>query len=89
MSIFLLSFELNQKDPGSQLEIENNLTKFDCIIRISQTAWLIETELSTAQVLNLFEDYYDSDDNVFIFELTSNWEASASFDQMTWIESRL
>ncbi|MBU2510000.1 hypothetical protein KJ966_01635 [bacterium] len=89
MPVLLLSFELSQKDIGSRLEIENHLGIFSSFMRIGDMIWLIETELSPGQVLNRFGEFYDSDDNVFVFRLESDWEASASFDQLTWLENRL
>lgn len=89
MSINLLTFELNQKDTGALLEIENKMGTFDHSIQLNRNSWLIESSLNSAQILNQFADYFDSDDAVFVFVVSEEWEAAASFEQHTWLEERL
>ena len=89
MPVLLLTFELNQKDTGACIEIENKLSIFESCLQIGQTSWVIETVMTPAQVLNEMWDYFDADDSVFVFKLDQDWEAAASFDQHSWLESRL
>ena len=89
MSVLLIVVELDQKDQGAIMEIERYIGNDDSSMRIGSGVWLLDTHKAPAQVLNSLETYIDSDDNVFIFRLDKDWEASASFDYHVWLESRL
>lgn len=89
MSVLLLTFDLNQKDAGAIEEIERKLSTFDSTMQIAENSWLIETDLSSGVVFSSMSEYFDSDDSVFVFSITGEWEAAASFDQHTWLENHL
>ena len=89
MSVLLLSFDLSQKDALTRIEIESQVDKLENVHQIAETVWLIETELLPGQILNQLVDFYDANDNIFVFTLDSDWEASAGIDHLKWLEDNI
>lgn len=84
MAILLVTYDLKQ--PGRNYQPVYDYLKQFTYCKGMESAWLIDTNISTGNVRDALRAIVDANDAVFVVKITSDW-ASWNYNCATWLNS--
>lgn len=73
MAILMVTYDL--KAPGRDYAPVHNFLKQFTYCKGLESVWLLETQISTAQIRDSLRMLVDSNDKIFVAQLSGNWGA--------------
>lgn len=80
--VYLVSYDLNAPEQDYQ-KLINAICRYENSCRVLRAQWLIQSDKSAKQIFKELVAFIDSDDELFIYEVTENqlFQSSLSFSK--------
>lgn len=89
MIIRILTYDFNQEKSAENYEgIAKVIADYD-YIRLSESAYALETHESPSEIYYKLEPFIDEKDSVLVFTITDPFFGVGSPNLLTWLRSRL
>ena len=87
MAVLLITYDLNS--PGQKhSKLLAKIKEYSCV-KLSESSYAIETNLSVQSVFDYLKPLIDSNDNLYIINLKKDWSSFGPKDVNNWLENNL